>query len=231
MAECSATSSRTRARMASSCWPGVRPSSDWCWELTWSWRRRPDTRTWKNSSRLDAKMARNLTRSSSGLRVSRASWRTRALNSIQESSRLRIGPFWSRADLRRLRPAARGPGAGRTAVIDPLVGHPGGGARRVTPTAAPGPGRVHENTTGASSVPVNGRRGRRSTQARPARRTPTLAFRDVPPLAALRVDPDAHGNARGGVHEALLGRPEALVRVARLAPTRAVQVAVVLGAQ
>ncbi len=55
-----------------------------CW-------RRPATRTWKNSSRLPAKMARNLTRSRSGFRSSRASCRTRALNSSQDSSRLRYG--------------------------------------------------------------------------------------------------------------------------------------------
>src|SRR5688500_6881399 len=46
------------------------------------------TRTWKNSSRLDAKMARNLTRSSRGVRGSSASWSTRRLKSSQASSRL-----------------------------------------------------------------------------------------------------------------------------------------------
>ena len=83
-----------------------------CW-------RRPATRTWKNSSRLPAKMARNLTRSRSGLRSSRASWSTRALNSSQLSSRLRIGPRWSRAARRRPRLATRGPGAGWTVAMDP----------------------------------------------------------------------------------------------------------------
>ena len=81
--------SRTRSRAAASCSAGVRPSgaratapASICW-------RRPAMRTWKNSSRLLAKIARNLTRSSSGLRASRASWRTRPLNSSQDSSRLR----------------------------------------------------------------------------------------------------------------------------------------------
>ena len=49
---------------------------------------RPPTRTMKNSSRLDSKMARNLRRSSSGTCGSCASSRTRRLNSSQLSSRL-----------------------------------------------------------------------------------------------------------------------------------------------
>ena len=49
--------------------------------------RRPEMRTWKNSSRFEAKIERNWTRSRRGFRSSRASSRTRALNSIQESSR------------------------------------------------------------------------------------------------------------------------------------------------
>ena len=75
---------------------GRRLPASTCW-------RRPATRTWKNSSRLPAKMARNLTRSSSGLRSSRASRRTRALNSSHDSSRLRYG---------QLAPRARAFGAG-----------------------------------------------------------------------------------------------------------------------
>ena len=89
IAECSATSSRTRSRAAASCSAGVRPSgarvtapASTCW-------RSPAMRTWKNSSRLPAKIARNLTRSSSGLRASRASCSTRALNSSHDSSRFR----------------------------------------------------------------------------------------------------------------------------------------------
>ena len=91
IAEWSATSSSTRSRAAASCSSAVRPSGEratlpasTCW-------RRPATRTWKNSSRLPAKMARNLTRSSSGLRSSRASCSTRALNSSHDSSRLMYG--------------------------------------------------------------------------------------------------------------------------------------------
>src|SRR4051794_38988208 len=43
----------------------------------------------KNSSRLEETIARNLKRSSNGTPESSASWRTRSLNSIQESSRLK----------------------------------------------------------------------------------------------------------------------------------------------
>src|SRR5579862_1398918 len=49
----------------------------------------PATRIMKNSSALELKMARNLRRSRSGRRGSRASSRTRALNSSQLSSRFR----------------------------------------------------------------------------------------------------------------------------------------------
>ena len=52
-------------------------------------RLRPATRTMKNSSRLDAKIARNRTRSSSGMSASSASSSTRWLNASQESSRSR----------------------------------------------------------------------------------------------------------------------------------------------
>ena len=50
--------------------------------------RSPATRTMKNSSRFDAKIARNFTRSKSGLFASSASSSTRALNSNQLNSRL-----------------------------------------------------------------------------------------------------------------------------------------------
>src|SRR5580765_2508745 len=50
---------------------------------------RAATRTWKNSSRFELKIARNLTRSSNGIKGSSASASTRALNSSQESSRFR----------------------------------------------------------------------------------------------------------------------------------------------
>ena len=63
-----------------------------CW-------RSPATRIWKNSSRLFATIARNFTRSSRGFRGSRASYRTRALNSIHESSRSRYRLRRARRDL------------------------------------------------------------------------------------------------------------------------------------
>ena len=52
------------------------------------WSLSPATRTWKNSSRFWLKMARNLTRSSSGVCGSSARASTRALKSSQDSSRL-----------------------------------------------------------------------------------------------------------------------------------------------
>src|SRR5271169_4174297 len=57
------------------------PSSSCC--------NKPPTRTSKNSSRLLAEMARNFTRSSSGLRRSPASSSTRQLNFSHDSSRFR----------------------------------------------------------------------------------------------------------------------------------------------
>src|ERR1017187_6669968 len=62
---------------------GLCPSSSCC--------NRPPTRTSKNSSRLLAEMARNFTRSSSGLRRSPASSSTRQLNFSHDASRFRSG--------------------------------------------------------------------------------------------------------------------------------------------
>src|SRR4051794_8310908 len=102
--------------MRSSCSTGVKPSgASACCPLS-RWRRSPDTRTWKNSSRLPAKIWRNLTRSSRGFRSSLASCRTRALNSIQESSRLRYRIPIARSARLRGR-VARVAEPGRTAVI------------------------------------------------------------------------------------------------------------------
>ena len=56
-----------------------------------TWSSSPATRTMKNSSRLDEKIAQNLTRSSRGSSGSAASSRTRAFRSSHESSRLRSG--------------------------------------------------------------------------------------------------------------------------------------------
>ena len=115
---------------------GEAPAST-CW-------RRPATRIWKNSSRMPAKIVRNFTRSRSGLRASRASYRTRALKSSHDSSRLRYGALVSRRG-RTARAAGR---RGRAAV----VGSDGGRSIRqargdpaviggVTALAAP-PGRA-----------------------------------------------------------------------------------------
>src|ERR1035437_1334513 len=62
------------------------PSSSCC--------NRPPTRTSKNSSKLLAEMARNFTRSSSGLRRSPASSSTRQLNFSHDASRLKRGARW-----------------------------------------------------------------------------------------------------------------------------------------
>src|SRR5687768_317017 len=55
---------------------------------------KPDTRIMKNSSRLEEKIARNLSCSSKGCRASKASSSTRRLNSNQLNSRLRSRCFW-----------------------------------------------------------------------------------------------------------------------------------------
>ena len=154
-----------------------------CW-------RRPATRTWKNSSRLPAKIARNLTRSSSGLRSSRASSRTRALKSSQDSSRLRYGNG-------ALGRGARGAGRARRA---PRVVRDGGRVRR-RPSAcgrAPARRRGRDAATGPARIarapsPAAGTTGRA-----PRGRS---VLRDVPPLAGPRVEPDAHPAAGRRVDE------------------------------
>jgi hypothetical protein len=74
--------------MAVSCSAAFRPSDDSFALPAATCSISPETRTWKNSSRLEPKIARNFARSRSGLRSSRASLRTRALKSSHESSRL-----------------------------------------------------------------------------------------------------------------------------------------------
>ena len=86
-------SSPVRSLMLSSCSRTDRPSALRMPSRAAARRFRPATRTMKNSSRLPAKMARNLTRSSSGVVGSSASCSTRPLNSSQETSRLRKRPF------------------------------------------------------------------------------------------------------------------------------------------
>ena len=81
--------SRTTRRIASSVSLGVRPSCSGFSIPASIWSCRPATRTMKNSSRLDEKIAQNFTRSSSGTAGSSASSSTRSLNCIHESSRLK----------------------------------------------------------------------------------------------------------------------------------------------
>ena len=73
--------------------PGADPAS------TCSWR--PDTRTWKYSSRFEEKIARNFARSRSGRAGSSARARTRALKSSHDSSRFRNRPGRERMSLSR----------------------------------------------------------------------------------------------------------------------------------
>ncbi len=91
MRYCPATSSCARRSMAPSCSAGAILSAPKSWGSTPAYTCccNPATRISKNSSRLELKIARNLSRSSHGLVASAASSSTRALNSSQESSRLR----------------------------------------------------------------------------------------------------------------------------------------------
>src|SRR5690606_29498065 len=68
---------------------GLNPSLSTAFFLSRSKLRSEATRTRKNSSRLDEKIARNPRRSKSGTAGSAASWSTRALNESQLSSRFR----------------------------------------------------------------------------------------------------------------------------------------------
>jgi hypothetical protein len=76
-----------------------------------------DTRIMKNSSRFDAVIARNFTRSSSGWLQSRAWSSTRSLNSSQLSSRLMYSPRLRRSvgAISRDGTATSGGGSGRRA--------------------------------------------------------------------------------------------------------------------
>ncbi len=73
--------------MASRTWRGESPDAAVTAMPVAMRRLRPATRTMKNSSRFEAKIARNRTRSSSGRSGSSASSRTRSLNASHEISR------------------------------------------------------------------------------------------------------------------------------------------------
>ena len=75
--------------MARSCSCGVSPSGGTSMMVRCVCACSPATRTMKNSSRLEKTMPRNFSRSKSGTSGDPASASTRALNSIQESSRFR----------------------------------------------------------------------------------------------------------------------------------------------
>ena len=76
-------------RIASSCAPGGHPSMLKVSTPLSICCSSPATRTMKNSSRLELRIARNLTRSISGLRESHASSRTRRWNRRRLNSELR----------------------------------------------------------------------------------------------------------------------------------------------
>ena len=121
----------------------------------------------------------------------------------------------SRAARRRPRAAARGPGAGRTAVM-------------VLATIGPDPGRGRDDTATRSR---SGRRGYHAADREPLRRTTySVPERRLSPprrtavrRSSGRADP--HLDARRRVDEALVRRPEPGLGRRRLAPARAVVVA------
>ena len=86
---CSQHSSEVTRRTSRSCWAGVSPSMVRSVSSAATRSASPDTRTWKNSSRLVEKMLRNLAFSSRGTSGSSARARTRALKASQEISRLK----------------------------------------------------------------------------------------------------------------------------------------------
>ena len=97
-----------RPAMRINCSRGDNPSADRTDRPVSSRRFRPATRTMKNSSRLEAKMARNFARSSSGSEVSSARARTRELKSSQLNSRFRYRSSGRSADSSGTRVAAGG---------------------------------------------------------------------------------------------------------------------------
>ena len=88
MRYCSVTMACARAETAASCSDGSIPSAG-VLVTPWSiWTFSPATRTMKNSSRFEATIPRNFSRSAIGSDGSAASSSTRWLNSSQDSSRL-----------------------------------------------------------------------------------------------------------------------------------------------
>ncbi len=94
-AACRAMSSRDLFQIWSSTSRGCSPAAERVATPVAIRRLRPATRTMKNSSRLLAKIARNLVRSSNGMSGSSASSRTRSLNASQLRSRSRNRPSGS----------------------------------------------------------------------------------------------------------------------------------------
>ena len=150
-----------------------------CW-------RRPAIRTWKNSSRLFAKIVRNFTRSRRGFRSSRASWRTRALNSSQRQLAVEVGD--------RLLAPRRAPGGLSRRRLRCR-------ARAVEPGGASSGARVRTAVIGGRDVARG--RVRVPIPGSAVRLRPCSVLRDVAALARPRVDEDAHPAAGRRVDEDL----------------------------
>ena len=87
-----ATKACARSATAASCCTGVMPDRSQALSPASICCCRPATRTMKNSSRFEAQIAANFTRSSSGMSGSAASSSTRSLNASHDSSRLMKRP-------------------------------------------------------------------------------------------------------------------------------------------
>ena len=145
------------------------------------------------------------------------------MNSSHESSRLRIGCRCSRAGRRRPRPAARGPGAGRTAVMVLARSDRTRDAGATTPR--PDPGRAAENTTPpftnpSGGPPIRGASGASAASSAPRR----TAVRRSSGRRRPRI-----GRPSSGRRTARPVGPEAGLGRRRLAAARAVVVAGSLG--
>ena len=86
---CSAASAVVRSRISASAAWGVSPSGERTATPAATWSINPATRTMKNSSMFEEKIAQKLIRSSSGTESSRTSSSTRPLKSSCDSSRFR----------------------------------------------------------------------------------------------------------------------------------------------
>ena len=111
--------------MRDSCSRGFSPSGLFSTTAASSCSCSPDTRIMKNSSRLEWKMARNFSRSSSGQCGSSASFRTRSLKASQEICRLMYSVGSCRSTTGAGAGAGSGAGAASLAACADFVGAAG----------------------------------------------------------------------------------------------------------